>query len=326
MQGRGIRILVTGASGFVGKRLIRNLNYSSGISEIIALSRKPCEFDDLDNVSVFQITDILAIDEYESLLGNVDVVIHLAARVHVLNETAKNPLSEFLRVNVEGTVNLATAASSAGVKRLIYLSSIKVNGESTRLDEAFSFRSVPQPIGPYAISKYRAEVGLRLVERQTGMDIVILRPPLVYGGGVSGNFEKLARLLLLRIPLPLGGVTRNRRSYVYVENLVDLITTCVSSKSAKNKTFLVADDQILSSAELIRIMASSINFKYSLYCVPEILFKFVFAITFKKDIYQRICGSLEVDDSYTRDTLGWSPKFSAVEGITRSMREMAGDE
>ena len=236
-------------------------------------------------------------------------VIHLAARVHVMSYASKSPLEEYRKVNVRGTLNMAQRAASAGVKRFIYLSSIKVNGEETAPGMPFTAEDNPAPIDYYAISKYEAETGLRKLAHETGMDVVIIRPPLVYGPGVKANFLRMMQLLRRGMPLPFGAIN-NVRSLVALENLVDFIILCIEHPAAANQIFLVSDGEDLSTTELLRRLAKALGIPARLLPLPTIVLKIGAMLIRKSSIARRLCGSLQVDISKSRELLGWSPPCS----------------
>jgi nucleoside-diphosphate-sugar epimerase len=249
------------------------------------------------------------------IVADVDIVVHCAARVHILNDQTADPLAEFRQVNVDGTLTLARQAAQAGVRRFVFLSSIKVNGEQSGDGLAFNADQRPAPSDPYGISKYEAEVGLRALARETGMEVVIIRPPLVYGPGVKANFLAMMRWLRRGVPLPLGGVTENRRSFVFLDNLVDLIVTCIDHPAAANQTFLVSDDEDLSTAALLRRMAAALGRPARLIPMPAGLITLVAKLIGRPGIAQRLCGSLQVDIGKTKTLLCWSPPVSVDEGL-----------
>jgi nucleoside-diphosphate-sugar epimerase len=245
-------------------------------------------------------------------------VIHLAARVHIMRDSADDPLTEFRRVNTEGTLHLARQATEAGVRRFIFLSTIGVNGDSTLRGKVFASTGTPTPHDPYSMSKYEAEIGLHSIARSTGMEVVIIRPPLVYGTNAPGNFGKLARLVAKSLPLPLGSIN-NLRSFVGIDNLVDFIVTCLEHPAAANETFLVSDGEDLSTPDLIRRMARAMNRPARLLPVPKSVLMAGATILGKRDMAQRLCGSLQVDISKARSLLGWVPPVSVDEGLRRAM-------
>ncbi len=244
--------------------------------------------------------------------------MHLAARVHVMNDKSPDPLAEFRRVNVEGTVALARQAAIAGVRRFVFLSSVKVNGEFTEAGHLFTADDAPAPEDSYAVSKYEAEQLLRQIAAETGMEVVIIRPPLVYGPGVKANFESMMRCLARGVPLPLAAVTNNRRSLVALDNLVGLIVTCLNHPAAANQAFLVSDGKDLSTAQLLKRMGAAIGQPARLFYLPPTLLKLGASVLNRPGIYQRLCGSLQLDIAKTRQLLGWTPPVSVDEGLRRA--------
>jgi nucleoside-diphosphate-sugar epimerase len=260
------------------------------------------------------ITSIGKTTDWSSALQNVDVVVHLAARVHVMNEVAVDVLAEFRKVNVEGTLNLANQAAKASVKRFVFVSSIKVNGEHTLADCPFTANDDANPQDPYGISKHEAEQGLFLIAQQTGMEVVIIRPPLVYGAGVKANFASMMCIVKRGIPLPLG-VIHNKRSFVYIGNLVSLIVRCMDHPAAANQVFLVSDGCDLSTTELLQKCAVALGVKARLLPVPQKLLAFSLALLGKRAVAQRLCGNLQVDISKAHSLLGWEPPVSVEDGL-----------
>ena len=306
-----MNILVTGANGFVGSALCAELLRRKYL--VVAAVRK--ESNELE-VSIQTIT-ICTIDnntDWSVALHNVDVVVHLAARVHIMSDHAADPLDEFRKVNVEGTLNLAMQASKAGVKRLIFMSSIKANGEHTAFDLPFTEESAVNPQDSYGISKLEAEQGLILIARQTAMEVVIIRPPLVYGIGVKANFASMMRMVKRSIPLPLGAI-HNKRSFVYIDNLVSLIMKCINHPAAANQVFLVSDGSDLSTTELLRGCANALGVKPRLLPTPQKLIEFLAVLIGKKNVAQRLCGNLQVDITKARTLLDWKPPITVEEGL-----------
>ena len=312
------RTLLTGSSGFVGKVTCNYLLCRGG--SVIAPVRYPeslGEFSEEYSVSCMKIEDIDGSTDWREPLRGVDAVVHLAARVHVMNEASSDPLADFRHMNVSGTLNLAEQAAAAGVRRLIFVSSIKVNGESTAIGSPFLPNCQPAPIDPYGVSKMEAEQGLMKIAKRTGMEVVIIRPPLVYGPDVKANFLSMMRWLHRGVPLPLGSI-HNRRSLVGLDNLVDLIATCIDHPAAANQIFLVSDGEDLSTTDLLRRMGNALGKQPRLIPIPASLLKFGASILGKSAMVQRLCGSLQVDITKTRELLGWSPPVSVDEGLRRT--------
>ncbi|MEN9669249.1 MAG: hypothetical protein RLZZ386_1156, partial [Planctomycetota bacterium] len=265
------------------------------------------------------VSDINSTINWSTALHGADAVIHLAARVHVMRDTAIDPLAEFRSVNTEGTLNLARQAAAAGVRRFIFLSTIGVNGNSTAHGKIFTETSASLPHDPYSVSKHEAEVGLRAISKSTGIEIVIIRPTLVHGSKAPGNFGKLTRLVAKGLPLPLASID-NRRSLVGIDNLVDFIITCLEHPAAANETFLVSDGEDLSTPDLIRRMARAMDRPARLLPVPKSMLMAAATMLGKRDMAQRLCGSLQVDISKSRTLLGWNPPVSVDEGLRRAVK------
>ncbi|MDP1522633.1 MAG: SDR family oxidoreductase [Methylotenera sp.] len=304
------KILVTGASGFVGKSLCAEL-LSQGYSVLAAVRSSSSV---VKNAEMVTIGEIDGDADWTDALKGVDVVIHLAARVHVMKDTALEPLTEFRKVNVEGTLNLALQAAEAGVKRFIFISSIGVNGNATDLERSFTADDTPHPHDPYSVSKYEAELGLQKIAKETGLEVVIIRPPLIYGYDAPGNFKKLINALVKRLPLPLGAI-HNKRSFVYVGNLVDLIIRCINHPAAANQVFLVSDGHDLSTTELLRGCAVALGVKARLLPVPKSLIEVGAALLGKRNVAQRLCGNLQLDITKARTLLGWTPPYTIGQGL-----------
>jgi nucleoside-diphosphate-sugar epimerase len=249
-------------------------------------------------------------------LTNQQVVIHAAARAHIMKDEVSDPLTEYRCVNVDGTLNLARQAAAMGVKRFIFISSIKVNGELTHPGKAFTEEDLAAPEDAYGISKWEAEQGLWQIQRETGMEVVIIRPPLVFGPGVKGNFASMIRLVEKGLPLPLGAID-NQRSLVALDNLVDLIITCIDHPAAANQVFLAGDGEDLSTTELLRGVARAMGKPARLIPVPPSLLMLGATVLGKKAVAQRLLGSLQVDISKARRLLGWQPPVSVEEGLRR---------
>ena len=307
-----IKVLVTGGNGFVGQSLcqqllqqdyfvraaIRDFNKTVPASEKVLIGNLDANTD------------------WSLALQDIQVVIHLAARVHVMKETSSDALAEFRKVNVEGTLNLARQAVQAGVSRFIYLSSIKVNGEQTSDEMPYTPEDEPNPVDPYGISKQEAEKALRQLALETGLKVVIIRPPLIYGPSVKANFQSMMRIIDKNVPLPLAAIN-NKRSLVALDNLIDLILTCIKHPAAVNQTFLVSDGHDLSTPELLKRMAVALVKRAYLLPIPTVLLVSVATMLGKKAIAQRLCGSLQVDISKSRELLGWQPPLCVDDALDK---------
>jgi len=255
-------------------------------------------------------------ESYSDCLQNIDVVVHAAARAHIMKDEVADPLAEYRRVNVDGTLHLARQAAAGGIERFIFISSVKVNGEQTFPGQPFTADDTPSPEDAYGISKWEAEQGLQKIAKESGMEVVVIRPPLVYGPQVKGNFASMIKLVKKGLPLPLGSI-HNQRSLVALDNLVDLIITCIHHPAAANQVFLAGDGQDLSTTELLRGVAKAAGKPSRLIPIPSSLLMFAATLLGKKAVAQRLLGSLQVDISKARDLLGWEPPFSVEEGLRR---------
>lgn len=308
-----MRLLITGINGFVGKALAYE-SIRRGI-QVKGVLRSPCELP--PEIETFIINVIDGETDWMHVLKESEVVVHLAARVHAMNESVADQSDKYRMVNFDGTLNLARQAVEAGVSRFVFISSIKVNGESTRFDKAFTANDIPDPQNPYSISKHDAEQGLRKLAFETGMEVVIIRPPLVYGPEVRANFLTMMRWLYKGIPLPLG-IIHNKRTLVALDNLVDLIIICLDHPAAANQVFVAGDGEDLSTTELLRRLGLALGRPARLLPVPASLLKAGAALFGRRDILQRLCESLQVDISKARNVLGWNPPISVDEGLRRT--------
>lgn len=312
-------IAVTGAGGFVGRALVAQL-VAQGCQDVRALTRQAPDTPVAD-VRYFCGGDLSALAPWQPALAGVDVLVHAAARAHLLKDTAADPLAEFRRVNTAGTLALAGQAAAAGVRRFVFVSSIGVNGMQTAPGQPFSEADQPQPHNAYALSKWEAEQGLLRLAVETGLEVVIIRPPLVYGCDAPGNFGALMRALQRGWPLPLGAVS-NQRSLVSMDNLVDFILAASHHLQAPGQTFLVSDGHDLSTTELVRGMAQAAGVSARLLPVPVWLMQAGASLLGKGDVVQRLCGSLQVDISKAHSLLNWVPPVSVNEGLRRAMAGM----
>lgn len=314
------RVLVTGGNGFLGRFVCRALVEAG--HEVRATVRDPATLDrsrpELKSGCSWIVTRDLAGDfDAQEALAGIQVVVHLAARAHVLHETAPDPLAEFQRVNTTATRNLADLAARARVQRFIFISTVGVNGNQTRKQHPFTETDVPMPHSPYAVSKLLAEEALREKARAAGMEFVILRPPLAYGPGVKGNFLNLIRLIDRGFPLPLASLT-NRRSLVSAANLADLIVRCIDHENAADKTFMISDCADLSTADLIKKIAASLGRPARLIPFPPGLLILAAKCAGRYGSLQGLFESLQVDCSHTRSQLCWSPPQSLEEGLAET--------
>jgi len=307
-------ILVSGATGFIGSAVISRLSRSSQVTLRPVVRNGGNHFPAKSHVIV---VDDFSNADWSNTLKGVDVVVHLAARAHVLKESASQPLEMFRKINLKGTLNFAQQSVSAGVKRFIFISSIGVNGNQNNIP--FSENDAPNPAEPYAVSKYESELGLREIARATDMEVVIIRPPLVYGPNAPGNFGRLLKWVKKGVPLPLSAIY-NKRSLIALDNLVDFIVLCIDHRAAANQTFLVSDGKDLSTTELLHGVALAMGKKARLFPVPMGLLNLGATLLGKKALFQRLCGSLQVDISKSRQLLGWNPPITVEEGLRRAVR------
>jgi nucleoside-diphosphate-sugar epimerase len=311
-----MKILVTGSDGFVGKNLLQkaiSLNYS-----VCATSRFTQKLP--SGVATIGLGSIDENTNWRHVLNGCEVVVHLAARVHVLNDHVADSLAEFRRVNVNATLNLARQAVDAGVRRFVFISSIGVNGAET-FGIPFAEDDIPFPHSEYAISKYEAEQCLINLSARTGLEVVIVRPPLIYGPNAPGNFGSLLRWVSTGIPLPFGHIC-NKRSFISLENMTDFLLCCVRHPAAAGEIFLVSDGEDVSTTELLRRTATAMSMKVSLWPVPVSVLRLGAALLGKSDVAQRLCGSLQINIDKSRRILDWSPPLNLDQGLMRVVEGM----
>ena len=309
-----MKVLVTGGTGFIGGALLARL-VADECCSVVAGGRRispalPTE------VRQWEVGELNGDTDWREALAAVDAVVHLAARVHVMDETASDPGEAFRRVNVSGTLHLARQAAAAGVKNFVFLSSIKVNGESTQPGQPYQADDPVAPQDAYGSSKSEAESGLRGIAASSGMGFVIIRPALVYGPGVKGNFLRLLKAIDRGVPFPLGAV-RNRRSFCALDNLVDVMVTCLRHPGARNQTFLAADGGSVSTAELLHLLGRALGRPARVFTVPPVMLGLASRILGKGDWMQRLTQSLEVDITKAREVLAWIPPVTFDEGLRR---------
>jgi nucleoside-diphosphate-sugar epimerase len=313
------RVAVTGSTGLVGESLTREFASRAfkvrAVARTVNLASGPSD----SNIDIIGVGEIDSHTDWSAALAGVDYVIHCAARAHVMHDPAGNALAAYRSVNVDGSRRLAEQAASTGVRRLVYLSSIKVNGEETAPGAPFLFSDAPAPEDDYGISKWEAEQALWNISARTGLEVVVVRPPLVYGPGVKGNLARLLEMLRPGLPLPLGAV-QNKRSLIGLDNLVDLLIRCVDHPAAAGQTFLVPDGEDLSTPDLLRRMAVAMGRPARLVPVPVPLLRLAGSALGKREEIDRLVGSLQIDSSHTRQVLGWTPPVSVQEGIRRMVQ------
>jgi UDP-glucose 4-epimerase len=309
------KVLITGANGFIGSVLSKRLLMDGFL--VRAAYRNQSNFDS-NKIGLVEVGEIDANTDWQIALKDIDVVIHLAARVHVMKESASDPLAEFKKINTAGTLNLANQAAKEGVRRLIFFSTIKVHGEQN--DKIYSASDNVNPLDPYALSKWLAEQGLQEIRENSELEIVIIRPPLVYGPKVKGNFLRLMKLVNKGFPAPLANVN-NKRSMVGVDNLCDLVKTVLLHEKADGEVFLVSDGRDLSTPELIQYLARSLEKPARLFPFPVSWLYFLAGLFGKKPELERLCGSLQVDIQKNQEILSWQPPYSVEDGIGKTVTD-----
>jgi nucleoside-diphosphate-sugar epimerase len=311
------KILITGATGFVGRALFKNLK--SKKKYLAHLTTRTNQEELFEGGKVFNIGEIDSNTNWNDALDGVDCIVHCAARAHTTENKQTVLLNAYRRINVDGTRNLAKQAVAIGIKRFIFLSSIKVNGEETIATKSFKYNDISQPEDAYGITKWEAEQALLEISKQTGLEVVIIRPPLVYGEGVKGNFLRLLDIVYKQIPLPFAKIN-NLRSFVGLDNLIDLIICCIEHPKAGGKTFLVSDGEDLSTTDLIRKLSKFMNKSPRLFQFPQLIIQLTARLVGKSLEVKRLLGSLRIDNSYAREILGWSPVLSLDESLAKTVR------
>jgi nucleoside-diphosphate-sugar epimerase len=299
-----MKLLVTGSTGFIGQALVQRL-VTDGQHSVSCAARSPGGHRALSTIQ-HTVGDIDGNNDWTLALQNVEVVVHLAGRAHVLHDYSNDPLAKFRLVNTLGTSNLARQAAAAGVRRLIFVSSIGVNGSET-FDKPYSADDLAAPHSPYAISKYEAELALKKLADELELEITIVRPPLVYGPNAPGNFGSLMQWMAVGVPLPFGAITHNRRSFVGIDNLIDFIVTCIAHPAAGNQTFLISDGEDISTADLLQRLGRALGKPARLVPVPASILSTAATLFGKRSLAQRLLGSLQVDIQKTKDVLDWVP-------------------
>jgi nucleoside-diphosphate-sugar epimerase len=307
-------VLVTGANGFVGFNLVRSLYFRNQYNIYVAVNKVNKNFH--PSITVHDGLDLSKQADWNNILSEMDIVIHCAARAHITKETSLDPIHEFRKINTDATLNLARQADQSGVKRFIFLSSIGVNGSETT-NYPFKVDDIPKPHSAYAQSKLEAEIGLLEVSKSTGMSVVIIRSPLVYGPGAPGNFGSLVKLIIKQMPMPFGRV-RNKRSFVFLDNLIDLIVLCMTHPRAAHQIFLVSDDEDLSTSDFFQKIANAFGKSIILLPFPISILNFLAKMCGEQKMAQQLLGSLQVDIEKTRTLLDWRPPFGIDEALRRT--------
>lgn len=314
-------ILITGATGFIGLALVQSLldqhtTVIAGVRQHTATLPQ--------SVTQVELGDLAQPHKQYDFLQDIGVIIHTAARAHIMQESASNPLAEFRKINTVGTLNLARQAAQAGVKRFIFISSIKVNGEMTEPGAPFTAENKQVPTDPYGLSKYEAEQGLMALADETGMEVVIIRPPLVYGPGVKANFAAMINWINKGVPLPFGAI-HNQRSLVALDNLVSFIMLCIDHPKAANEIFLIADGEDVSTTELLQKVAKALGKNTCLLPIPTRWMNLAAQLISKRDVAQRLFSSLQIDNSKARNLLGWHPVSSMDQQLRKTAKKYRED-
>ena len=310
------KVLITGASGFIGRALCAKILAEGW--QVRGTFRSESDGSRLpDGVDAVSIASIDSNTKWDDALAGIDTVVHLAARVHIMDDTCSDPIAEYRKINVEGTKCLAVAAANAGVKRFIFISSIKVNGEGRA--SAYTEDDDEAPVDPYGLSKWNAEQELRKIADKTGIEVVILRPPLVYGPGVKANFLRLFKIVKRGIPLPLSSI-KNQRSFIYLGNLIDGIITCINHTEAAGNTFLVCDEESISTPGLIRKIALALEKPALLFPISPFLMRLAGKLLGKSAAIDRLLGSLTIDSNRISEKLEWKPPYTMDQGIRETAK------
>jgi len=316
-----MKIYLTGSTGFIGSHLSIQLLKLSHIVFAPIRNLKLSQKNIHKNLRLFRLENPDKNTNYFKNIGKVDCLIHCAARTHVMRDKKKDSLDIYREANVEKTKKLAEEAAKQGIKRFIFLSSVKVNGEKTLGSNSFKYNDVPAPEDFYAISKFEAEKVLWEISRKTGLEVTVVRLPLVYGNGAKGNLERLIKLVRLGIPLPFSMI-QNKRSMIGIDNLVDFLIQCIDHPNAAGKTFLVSDSDDLSVSSLINYIEKTLGLSSRLYGIPIFVLKFIGYIFGKQNEVSKLTNSLQIDISYTKKILNWSPKVSTQEGLQRIIKNL----
>ena len=312
-----MKILITGTNGFVGLPLAQHL-ITAGHQVVGAVRSNDLVTTVNPHIQLKAIGNIDGVTDWQDCFGGVECVIHLANRAHVMDEESSNTLAVYRKVNAEGTLNLARQAAAAGVNRFIFISSIKVNGESTLPGQALTHKDQHVPIDPYGLSKYEAELGLKLIAEQTNLDVIVIRPPLIYGPGVKANFLKMMEWVEKGIPLPLGAI-QNQRSMLGLDNLINFIELCLTHPDAAGQTFLVSDDHDVSTTELLKEIAAAMHRPSRLLSIPQYFIEKLLVLFNQRHISERLCGSLQLDISLAKTRLAWKPPHTFKDQLNKTV-------
>ncbi len=312
-----MKLLITGSNGFVGLPLSQYL-MTVGHQVVGAVRSRNSLHIVNSKIHLKSIGDIDEITNWSDCLSGVECIIHLANRAHIMNEKSSNSLALYRKVNTAGTINLARQAAAAGTKRFIFISSIKVNGESTLPGQTLNPKDQHIPVDPYGLSKYEAEIGLKLIAEQTGLEVVVIRPPLIYGPGVKANFLKMMQWVEKGIPLPLGAI-QNQRSMLGLDNLINFIELCLTYPDAAGQTFLVSDDHDVSTTELLKEIAAAMHRPSRLLSIPQYFIEKFLILLGQRHISERLCGSLQLDIGLAKTLLSWKPPYTFRDQLSKTV-------